>query len=192
MLTFTDVNNWFTQYIEPGVAITELPESAISDALALYDKQDKVFNENVKAKLSDFHGTYFIDTLASMTPPRYNPNATDRTENGVGCVILHSYPHDNQFNIFVSLTVPRYYHLLVTITMDRDKKIMGGSIAMTTLYDSATKKAKRYMITGPGELFDEMKDYKTRTDTNQRIEDPLDNRLTGNVKFVPGKGIVTE
>ena len=189
MLTYTEVNNWFKQYLESGVAITELPESAISDALALYDKQDKVFNENVKAKMSDFHGQYLIDALGAMTPAKYNPTATDRTANGVGCVLLSSYPQDNIFKVFVSLTVPKFYHLLVNINLDKDKKITGGNLTMTTFYDSATKKPQRYVVTGPGELFDALKDYKTRVDTNKTIEDPMDNKVKGKITFVPGKGI---
>lgn len=192
MLTFTDVNNWFKKYIESGVKLTDLPESAISDALALYDKQDAVFNENVKSKIGDFHGSYLVDALAAMTPANYNPNAKNRTDNGVGCVILMSYPQDNIFKLFLSLTVPRFYHILVNINLDKDKHIQGGSITMSTFYDSATKKAQRYIVNGPGQLFDELKDYKSRTDNNQRIEDAVENKIKGPITFTPGKGIVSK
>lgn len=192
MLSFTDVNNWFEQYIEPGLNFTQLPQSAITDALSLYDKQSSTFNTHVKADISDFHGSYLFDSLATMMPENYNPKATNRTDNGAGCVILMSYPEDNIFKLFVSLTVPKYYHILVKLELDRERKLTGGNLVMSTLYESSTKKPGRYVITGAGELFDTMKDYKSRVDKNQRIEDPLNNQVTGKLNFVPGKGLVVE
>lgn len=192
MLSFNEVNSWFETHIKGASSILSVSPAAVDEALALYDKQSDEFNDEAKRVMNEFSSHEFMSVLGKMKLTTHNPKAETRIENGNGCVLLSSRPLENIFRIYVSLTVPGFYHLLVTLQIDRNKKIIDGGITMNTFYTGHTVKPQKLITSNSGGTFDKILDYKSKVDNNQQIEEPHPGRYEGKLKFEYGKGLVKD
>lgn len=189
MLDFDKVNSWIDSNIKGVRKFTDIPSSVIDSAIAMYDEQTEEFNNSARAALANPMGKTFLDVIGSLKKPSYNPNATDRKENAVGCVLLSSNAKAHEYKVIVGLVVPQAYVMYVKLDIDTNKKVLSGGVVFKNLYESVHMKKEIRTAGNGGEILDAIFELKTKFDNNEKV-DPESKSLPGNPVFKPGKGLV--
>lgn len=191
MLDFNKVSGWIDSNIKGVKKFTDIPSSAIDAAIAMYDEQTEEFNDSARAALANPLGKTFLDVIGGLKKPGYNPNAADRKENALGCVMLSSNAKAHEYKVVVGLVVPQAYVMYVKLDIDTNKKVLAGGVVFKNLYESPHMKKEIRSAGNGGDILDGIFELKTKFDNNEKV-DPESKPLPGNPVFKPGEGLVAD
>lgn len=170
MLDFNEVNSWINSNIKGFNSILDVTESAVSEAISLYDKQTDEFKASARKMLANSPGKDIIDFIGNLSKPGYDPNTLDYKSNGVGCVLLSSDNINSLYRMTVCLVVPNFYCMVVKLELDRTKKVTGGGVVYKNYYKSPHVKNFVYSTASSGEVLDNIFSFKEKVDNNQRLD----------------------
>lgn len=192
MLTYDQVNTWIETNIKSKDKFQDIPVSAIDEAIALYDQQSDQVKDSLKNVMADFHGNELFSIFTGLKPTGYFKNNPDRKGQACGTVILKRPTRANEpFRVFVTLTVPDYYAMIVGLDITPDKKVTSGHLTLRSVYESSQFRPYTVTASTLGDTVEDIFEFKDKVDSGNKMDDPNKNTPvpSGKVKWTPGVGL---